>query len=133
MATRDASSVEELDVDLDAVLRGSGAGDGADAGGGAATAADDPTEVAVADAHVEAGAITTRCLVDADRVGVVDDRADDGGEHRSSGRCHDVVGGVGHFEPLNCSIAPEISSSLRTRSVGWAPWLSHLTALSLST
>ena len=53
-----ACSVEEFDVDFDIVLAGSSTRDGANAGSGAAAAADDATEVAVADAHVECGAVT---------------------------------------------------------------------------
>src|SRR5581483_1943129 len=44
--------------------------------------------------------------------------------------------GVAHLAPtpapLNCSQAPEILRSFSTVSVGWAPWASHFTALSLS-
>jgi hypothetical protein len=48
-----------------------------------------------------------------------------------------VWGAAGAGDPpvpgLNCSQAPEIFSSCSTRSVGWAPFCSQATALSLST
>src|SRR3954469_4912130 len=47
-----------------------------------------------------------------------------------------AVGGVTHLAALavvNSSQAPEIFRILATVSVGWAPWLSHFTALALST
>src|SRR5690606_11781789 len=89
--------------------------------------------------------------VDADRLVVVDQGVDDVLEHGAGGRHLDRRGGVGHAEPSsagsaapspvaagapspprNCCHAPEISSSLRTASVGWAPLRSQSTALSLS-
>ena len=117
---------------------GGGAHDGADALGGAAAATDHATEIAGPDAHVEAHAATALGAVDLDGGGIVDEGRDDVSEHGSGRGRPDAVAGVvvAHVALLaapNCSRAPEISSSLRTRSVGWAPCCSHFTALSLST
>ena len=126
-----ASVVEELDVDLDAVLGGRGASHGADARRSTTAAADHTAEIARTDAHGKARTATVISDRHAHRLGLIDDRTNEVLEHCDGGGSrHDAHPAL---EALNCSMAPEISRSFATRSVGWAPSDSHLTALSLST
>src|SRR5690606_37103929 len=138
------SSVDELDVDLDAVARRGGAGHGADGRGHATALADDPAHVAVRDVEVELGATGGVDHLDSHAVGLLDERAGDVLEHRAgvlgsvaARRAGRLVGGlVAHFEALeawNWSQAPDTWRSFCTRSEGCAPFSSHSTALSLST
>ena len=71
------SVVEELDVELDTVLRGGGTGDRANAGRGAATPADHPAEIAGPTRTSRRVRSTDRRLLDGDGFGIVDDRLDD--------------------------------------------------------
>src|SRR5690606_36632056 len=71
------SLIGELHVDLDAVLGGRGAHDGADGLGGAATTADDPAGVAVADRDGQLDALVVTVGLNLHLVGLGDDGAAD--------------------------------------------------------
>ena len=75
------SSVDKVDVDLDAIAGGRGAHDGADALRSAPTPADDPAEIARADLDLELQTIPALDGIDLHSICVVDDRTDDVGEH----------------------------------------------------
>src|SRR6056300_445176 len=79
--------VEELDIEFDAVASGGRARHGANAGGCATPTADHPTQIAGADTDLEAIAAIGRGRLDTHRVRVIDDRANNVGEHRRSGVC----------------------------------------------
>src|SRR4051794_1933380 len=85
-------SVEELDVDLDAVAHGGCPRDGADRGGHPAPLADDPTHVAFADGHVQRGAPAALLDLDLDGVGIVHDRPHEVVEHAAGVPGRDRVG-----------------------------------------
>src|SRR5665213_400558 len=152
------SVVDDVDAGLNAVARTGGSHHGADGLGHSATAADHPTHVLGRDMDAEADAVATLLGVDHHGFGVRGDGVDqvgDDGQRRPPG---DPVAGVivvivelvvdgvdvvhrvrsqlvGHWAALadaNSSRAPDCFSSFSTRSVGWAPWDSHFTALALS-
>ena len=86
------ASVDELDVDLDAVADGRSPDHRADRVGDPAPAADDPAHVAVGDVDVELQRGAGVVGLDPDAVGVVDHVADEVLEHR--GRRRGVRGGL---------------------------------------
>lgn len=70
--------VDEIDVDLDAIAHGGRTNHRADTHCGATTTADDTAEIAGADANFEKNAtIATFGVRDIDRIGIVDDAAND--------------------------------------------------------
>ena len=92
-----ATSVDEVDVDLDGIAGRGSTHDGADALRGAATTADDPAEIAGADLDLQLDPATGLGGLDQHGVGVVDDRADEMGENRGGGGRRHLVGVVlGH-------------------------------------
>src|SRR2546429_3560488 len=109
--------VDEVDVDLGAILRRRGAHNRADGVGHAPTPADHTTHVARANRHLERRTPTTLGGLDANGVGIVDQLPDDelGDRHRGWSVAHAVA------EPLNSDHAPDCSRSFCTRSVGLAP------------
>src|SRR5262245_8491218 len=142
-------SVLELDLDVAAVPGGGGPHDGTDGLGHPAPLADDAAHVGPADPHGHAGQRPALGQLDAHGVAVLDERADQVLEHgpgrgdlgrRGFRVTHDGASAdveveaaeAGGASPRNSAMAPEISSSLRTVSVGWAPLRSQPTALSLS-
>src|SRR5919197_606743 len=70
--TSSNSLIDEVDVDLGAILGGGGTHHGADGVGHATTPADHATHVARADRHLERGAAPAFGRLDPNGVGVVD-------------------------------------------------------------
>ena len=110
-ARRLGGSVFELDVDVDAVTDGGGADDGADGVGDAAALADHAAHVVGTDAHLEADATALLDRVDADGVGIVDQRRDEQVEDRDGGGGRIAVGIVGRSSAAGASSIRLTSSS----------------------
>ena len=140
--TSRSGSVDKVDVDLDALTSRGGAHDGADALGGTATTTDHPAQVTRPDFDFELQAVPALDRIHVHCFCIVDDRANDMGEHGGGGWCQRLIGGLDHLvglvgpfaarAALNSAIAPDTSNSFLTRSVGCAPSINHFTALALS-
>ena len=107
-----SKSVDEVDVDLDAVAAGRRAHDGADALRGAATSTDDPAELARRHVHLQDGAAAPLLRVDSHGVGLVDEAAHDVVEHRGGGRRGHLVDVVAVVDSVTSSALWTSSTSL---------------------
>ncbi len=125
------SVIDEVDVDLDTVAGTGGTHNRADALRSATAAANHPTEIARTHFYLQLDATLRRKSLDAHGIGIVNDGSNDMREHcggRWSGQFVTDIGSVvstvvriAHLAARaapNSVHAPEISSSLRTRSLG---------------
>src|SRR4051812_32334853 len=95
------SSVDKVDVDLDAVAGGGGAHDRADALGGATAAADHPAEITRTDLDLELQAVAALDRVALHRIGIIDDRSHDVCQHRRGSRCGRLIRGLERLHGLS--------------------------------